>query len=38
MHMATGLDIEYVDSVSLRQDLKVLLSTVPAALGAQKGN
>lgn len=38
MHEATGIDLEYVDSVSLKGDLRVLLLTVPAALGSQQGH
>ena len=38
MHEATGIDIEYVNNVSLLQDLRVLLLTVPAALGSNKGH
>jgi lipopolysaccharide/colanic/teichoic acid biosynthesis glycosyltransferase len=38
MHLATDLDVEYVESVSLGRDMRVLLMTVPAALGAQKGH
>jgi len=38
MHEATGVDIEYVDSVSLKADIRILLLTVPAALGSQKGH
>lgn len=38
MHEATDVDIEYVESVSLRSDLRILLLTVPAALGSQKGH
>ncbi|MCP4965274.1 MAG: sugar transferase [bacterium] len=37
MHLATDIDVEYVDSLSFRKDLRVLLLTVPAALGSQKG-
>jgi lipopolysaccharide/colanic/teichoic acid biosynthesis glycosyltransferase len=38
MHEATDIDIEYVDSVSLRGDLKILVSTPAAVLGSQKGH
>ncbi len=38
MHEATDVDIEYVDSISLRGDLKLLLLTIPAAMGSQKGH
>ncbi len=38
MHEATDVDIDYVESVSMRSDLRILLLTVPAALGSQKGH
>ena len=38
MHEATGIDIEYVESVSFRMDLRVLFLTIPAALGSNKGH
>jgi lipopolysaccharide/colanic/teichoic acid biosynthesis glycosyltransferase len=38
MHEATDVDIEYVDSVSLASDLRILMLTIPAALGSQKGH
>lgn len=38
MHEATDIDVEYVESVSLGVDLRVLLLTVPAALGSNKGH
>lgn len=38
MHEATDVDINYVDEISLRMDLRVLLLTVPAALGSNKGH
>ena len=38
MHEATDVDIEYVDSIGFRSDLRILLLTVPAALGSQKGH
>jgi len=37
MHERTDVDLEYVQRVSLRQDLKILLFTIPAALGMHKG-
>jgi lipopolysaccharide/colanic/teichoic acid biosynthesis glycosyltransferase len=37
MHEATGIDLEYVDSVSLRTDLRILLGTFPAAFGRRTG-
>ena len=33
MHEVTEIDLEYVDSVSLRTDLHILLRTIPAVLG-----
>ena len=38
MHEATNIDVEYVESVSFGMDLRVLLMTVPAALGSNKGH
>ena len=38
MHEATDVDIAYVEGISLRMDLRVLLLTVPAALGSNKGH
>jgi lipopolysaccharide/colanic/teichoic acid biosynthesis glycosyltransferase len=38
MHEATDVDIEYVGSVTMKNDLRILLLTVPAALGSQKGH
>ncbi len=38
MHEATDVDIEYVESVSLKADLRIMFLTVPAALGSQKGH
>ncbi|MDJ0952877.1 MAG: sugar transferase [Acidimicrobiia bacterium] len=38
MHEATDVDIEYVESVSLKADLRIMLLTVPAALGSNKGH
>jgi lipopolysaccharide/colanic/teichoic acid biosynthesis glycosyltransferase len=38
MHEATDIDIEYVDSVSLGGDLKILVSTPAAVLGSQRGH
>jgi len=37
-HLFTKLDLEYIRSMSLATDLKILLATIPAALGAQKGD
>jgi lipopolysaccharide/colanic/teichoic acid biosynthesis glycosyltransferase len=36
-HLFTKLDLEYIRSISLVTDLRILLATIPAALGAQKG-
>ena len=38
MHEATDVDLEYVKSVSLWSDLRILFLTVPAALGTRKGH
>ena len=38
MHEATDVDIEYVESISLAADLRILMLTIPAALGSQKGH
>ncbi|MEN3271558.1 MAG: hypothetical protein V7636_319 [Actinomycetota bacterium] len=38
MHAFTHMDLEYVRSVSPLIDLKIVLLTIPAALGAQKGS
>ncbi len=38
MHEATHIDIEYVDNVSLRQDLRILAATPAAVLGDRVGN
>ncbi len=38
MHEATDIDIEYVDTVSLRMDMRVMVMTIPAALGSNKGH
>jgi lipopolysaccharide/colanic/teichoic acid biosynthesis glycosyltransferase len=37
MHEATHIDLEYVSRLSLRQDLRILAATLPAALGERKG-
>jgi len=37
LHEATHLDIEYVETVSLMTDTRILLKTVPAMLGRSKG-
>ena len=37
-HLFTHMDLEYVQSVSPRTDLRILLATLPAALGSQKGS
>lgn len=38
MHEFCDVDLEYVDSVSLRTDLKILLKTIPAAVHSGKGH
>ncbi|MDJ0924325.1 MAG: sugar transferase [Acidimicrobiia bacterium] len=38
MHEATDIDVEYVDTVSFGVDLRVLLLTIPAAMGSNKGH
>lgn len=37
LHEATHLDIEYVETVSLGTDIRILARTVPAMLGRSKG-
>jgi lipopolysaccharide/colanic/teichoic acid biosynthesis glycosyltransferase len=37
MHEATDVDLDYVDSISFLTDLRILLRTIPAALGRKKG-
>lgn len=37
LHEATHLDIEYVETVSLLTDLRILVKTIPAMLGRGKG-
>jgi lipopolysaccharide/colanic/teichoic acid biosynthesis glycosyltransferase len=37
MHERTDLDIEYVRSIGLRTDLKILLLTIPAIIGLKRG-
>lgn len=37
MYKHTRTDLRYVERISLRMDLKILLLTVPAALGLRKG-
>jgi len=37
MHEATHIDLEYVESISLATDLRILAKTVPAALGSRTG-
>ncbi len=37
MFEATEIDLEYLDKISLTTDLKILLLTVPAALGYRRG-
>jgi lipopolysaccharide/colanic/teichoic acid biosynthesis glycosyltransferase len=38
MHEATHIDLEYVESISLASDLRILAKTVPAALGDRPGH
>ena len=38
LHEATDIDIEYIESISFRQDLGILIRTVPAALGSRTGS
>lgn len=38
MHEATHIDLEYVDSISLATDLRILAKTLPAALGSRTGS
>lgn len=38
MHHATHIDLEYVDSLSFRSDLRILVKTIPAALGDRTGH
>lgn len=37
-HLFTNLDLEYIRSMSLTTDLRILLATLPAVLGEQKGS
>jgi len=37
MHEATHIDLQYVDRLSLREDLTILAATLPTALGDRKG-
>jgi lipopolysaccharide/colanic/teichoic acid biosynthesis glycosyltransferase len=38
MWQSTGPDIEYVERLSLRTDVSILLRTVPALLGRNQGH
>ncbi|NNC92125.1 MAG: sugar transferase [Acidimicrobiia bacterium] len=38
MHEATHIDLEYVESISLATDIRILAKTVPAALGSRTGS
>lgn len=38
MYRYTHMDVAYVEQVSMKTDLQVLLATVPAIFGAQKGS
>jgi lipopolysaccharide/colanic/teichoic acid biosynthesis glycosyltransferase len=37
MYEATHVDLEYLDRVSLREDLRILVLTIPAAIGKRNG-
>lgn len=37
MHERTDLDLEYLERLSLATDLRILLRTIPAALGSRRG-
>jgi len=37
MHEATHIDLEYVESISLWTDIRILALTIPAALGSRTG-
>jgi len=37
LHEHTAIDLAYVQRISLREDLRILLATVPAALGTHRG-
>lgn len=37
MHEATHIDLEYVESVTFMRDVRILLRTIPAALGDRTG-
>ncbi len=38
MHEATHIDLEYVQSLSFRTDVRILAQTIPAALGSRTGH
>ena len=38
MHEATHIDLEYVESISLWTDIRILALTIPAALGSRTGH
>jgi lipopolysaccharide/colanic/teichoic acid biosynthesis glycosyltransferase len=38
MYLCTEVDLEYVDSISLATDLRILAKTIPAAAGGSKGS
>jgi lipopolysaccharide/colanic/teichoic acid biosynthesis glycosyltransferase len=38
MHQSTEIDLEYLQSITFREDLRILLRTVPAALGHKIGS
>jgi lipopolysaccharide/colanic/teichoic acid biosynthesis glycosyltransferase len=37
MHQATHIDLEYINRLSLLEDLRIMAGTLPAALGDRKG-
>ncbi len=38
MHEATHIDLEYVETISLSTDIRILARTIPAALGSRTGH
>ena len=38
MHEATHIDVEYIEDLSFGNDLRILLKTIPAALGRRQGH
>ncbi len=37
MHHHTDIDLDYIQQLSLRTDLSILVRTLPAAIGLQRG-